>query len=69
MEIEKGSSIMKKLLPLALLGAAIGAAGYFVDKKNKEHVEETLDALDEISQSAEEAVEDLSKEVKEDMKA
>lgn len=60
---------MKKLLPLALIGAAIGAAGYFVDKKNKLHVEETLEALDDISKSAEEAVEELTEDIREEIEA
>ena len=60
---------MKKLLSLAVIGAAIGATGFFVDKKNKKHVEETLDALDVISKSAEDAVVDLTKEIQEEDEA
>lgn len=60
---------MKKLLSLAVIGAAIGATGFFVDKKNKKHVEETLDALDLISKSAENAVVDLTKEIQEEDEA
>ena len=60
---------MKKLLSLAVIGAAIGATGFFVDKKNKKHVEETLDALDLISKSAENAVVDLTKEIQDEDEA
>lgn len=54
---------MKRLFPLAVIGAAIGATGYLVNKKNKDHVEKTLDALDDISKSAEEAVAELAEEI------
>lgn len=54
---------MKKLFPLAVIGAAIGAAGYLVNKKNKDHVEQTLEALDDISKSAEDAVAELAEEI------
>ena len=54
---------MKKFLPLAIIGAAVGATAYYVDRNNKKHVEKTLDALDEISKTAEETVAALSSEV------
>ena len=67
--VEKGRPVMKKLLSLAVIGAAIGATGFFVDKKNKKHVEETLDALDLISKSAENALVDLKKEIQDEDEA
>lgn len=54
---------MKKLLPLALLGTAIGAAAYYFNEKNKNEVARTIEALDEISASAQTAVEDLAHDV------
>ncbi len=54
---------MKKLLSIVAIGAAVGAAAYAVNRKNEKHVEETLEALDEISASAEEAVNKLAEEV------
>lgn len=60
---------MKKIFSLALIGAAIGATGYFVDQKNKKHVEETLEALDDISKSAERAVEELTDKITDDVEA
>lgn len=54
---------MKKLFPLAVLGAAVGAAAYFFNANNKKHVERTIDALDEISKSAEETVDELANRV------
>ncbi len=60
---------MKKLFPLALLGAAVGAAAYVIDRNNKQHVEKTIEALDEISKNAEETVAALSEEIIEDEEA
>ncbi len=57
---------MKKIFPLAILGAAVGAAGYFLNKNNKAHVEKTLEALDDLSLSAEATVQELAKEVAEE---
>lgn len=54
---------MKKLFPLAIIGAAVGAAGYFLNRNNKEHVEKTLNALDDLSKSAEETVSEFASEL------
>ncbi len=54
---------MKKLFPLAVIGAAVGAAGYFLNRKNKSHVEKTIDSLDDLSRSAEETVAELVEEL------
>lgn len=54
---------MKKLFPLAVIGAAVGAAGFLINKKNKDHVEKTIVALDELSQEAGDAVNELAKHV------
>lgn len=54
---------MKKLLPLALLGAAIGATAFILNKNNKQHIEATLEKLDEISRRATETVGELADEV------
>ena len=65
MLLMKEAMNMKKILPLALLGAAIGAAGYVFNRQNKSHVEKTITALDDIGESAEETVRDLAKEISE----
>ncbi|CAM4166590.1 hypothetical protein H9L01_06105 [Erysipelothrix inopinata] len=54
---------MKKLFPLAIIGAAVGAAAYYFDQNNKKHVEKTLNALDEISETAESTVKDLAQDL------
>ncbi|QIK69823.1 hypothetical protein G7062_05720 [Erysipelothrix sp. HDW6C] len=60
---------MKKIFPLAILGAAAGAAAYYLNQNNKKHVAKTINALDEISKSAEETVADLAQEVIEEKEA
>ncbi|NLL74517.1 MAG: hypothetical protein GX233_01950 [Erysipelothrix sp.] len=54
---------MKKLFPLAIIGAAVGAAGYFLNRNNKNHVEKTLSALDDLSASAENTVTEFADEL------
>lgn len=54
---------MKKFFPLAILGAAVGAAAYFFNRTNKQHVEKTIEALDDIGNTAEEAVAELASEI------
>lgn len=54
---------MKKIFPLAVIGAAIGAAGYFINKNNKDHVKKTIVALDDLGKEAEATVSELAKEV------
>lgn len=54
---------MKKLFPLAIIGAAVGAAGYFLNRNNKNHVEKTLSALDDLSASAENTVTEFAYEL------
>lgn len=54
---------MKKLFPIAVIGAAVGAAGYFMNKKNKDHVSKTIVALDELGKEAENTVSNLAKDV------
>lgn len=50
---------MKKFIPLAILASAVGAAAVYL-KNNKKAVDRTLDALDELSATAEETVDELS---------
>lgn len=57
---------MKKFLPLVIIGSAVGAAAYYLNANNKKHVERTIDALDAISQEAENTVLDLANEVVEE---
>lgn len=57
---------MKKIFSILAIGAAVGATAYAVNRKNQKHVEETLEALDEISASAEEAVQKLAEEVQDE---
>lgn len=54
---------MKKIFPLAIIGAAVGAAGYFLNRNNKNHVEKTISALDDLSTEAEEIVKDFATEL------
>lgn len=54
---------MKKIFPLAIIGAAVGAVGYFLNHNNKSHIEKTLTSLDEISESAEETVSQFAHEL------
>ncbi len=58
---------MKKLFPIAVIGAAVGAAGYFITKNNKDHVKKTLVALDELGQEAADSVTELARQVSEDL--
>ncbi len=57
---------MKKLIPVAIIGAAIGAASYYFNANNKKHIAKTIDALDEISRTAEDTVAEFASEVAED---
>lgn len=54
---------MKKIFPLAIIGAAVGAAGYFLNRNNKNHVEKTITALDDLSTEAEDTVRDFANEL------
>lgn len=54
---------MKKLFPIAVIGAAVGAVGYFVNKNNKDHVAKTVSALDELGHAAAASVNDLAKNI------
>lgn len=54
---------MKKLVPLALIGAAVGAAAFILNKNNKQHIQNTIDTLDEISKKATETVSNFANEV------
>ena len=47
----------------AILGTAIGAAAYYFNEKGKNDVARTIEALDEISASAQNTVDDLASEV------
>lgn len=60
---------MKKFFPLALIGAAIGAASYIFARNNKQHVEKTLSALDELEKEADASVEQLSQSIIDDSEA
>ncbi|CAM2883805.1 hypothetical protein [Erysipelothrix tonsillarum] len=60
---------MKKIFPLAIIGAAIGAAGYYMNQNNKKHVEKTIETLDDISRSAEDTVSELAQEIDESEEA
>ncbi len=53
---------MKKLVPLAILASAVGAAAVYL-RNNQKHVEKTLDALEELSESAEDTVASLSEDL------
>lgn len=57
---------MKKIVPLAIIGAAVGAAGYLFNRSNKEHVEKTIQTLDELSKTAEETVSEFANELSQD---
>lgn len=63
MRLETGGFHMKKLFPFAVIGAAIGTAGYFINKNNKDHVKKTLTALDDLSKDAADSVNELAKKV------
>lgn len=54
---------MKKIFPIAVIGAAVGAAGFFINRNNKNHVQKTIVALDELGKEAELTVSDLAKDV------
>lgn len=54
---------MKKLLPLALIGAAVGATAFIMNKNNKKHIDQTIETLDEISRKATETVSKFAEEV------
>lgn len=60
---------MKKLLPIAIIGAAVGAVSYYFLKNNQEHLEQTLDALEELEQNAQDTVKELSESIKKDKEA
>lgn len=60
---KRGVDTMKKLLPLALIGAAVGATALLMNKNNKKHLEKTIATLDEISQKATETVNKFAEEV------
>jgi uncharacterized protein YoxC len=53
---------MKKLVPLAILASAVGAAAVYL-RNNQKQVEKTLDALEELSESAEDTVASLSEDL------
>lgn len=64
MKLKKQEGVlMKKIFPLAILGAAVGAAGYFINKNNKAHVQKTIIALDELGKDAADSVSELAKHV------
>lgn len=46
---------MKKFIPLAVIASLAGGAAYYL-KRNQTHVEKTIKALDEISDTAETTV-------------
>ena len=54
---------MKKILPIALIGAAVGSAAWLLNRKNKKHIQDTLATLDEISMKASDTVQDLANQV------
>lgn len=56
---------MKKLVPLAILASAVGAAAVYL-RNNQKSVEKTLEALEELSESAEETVASLSEDLLEE---
>lgn len=60
---------MKKILPVAFLSAIAGAATYYYLKQNKDHVDKTIAALEELEHRATQTVEDLAKTVSENEKA
>lgn len=60
---------MKKIFPLAVIGAAVGAAAYFVNEHNRKHVERTIETLDEISAQAETTVQEFADELDHDKEA
>lgn len=51
---------MKKLISVAVLGLAVGAATYLYLRNNQGQLERTLDALDKLEREAEDAVDALS---------
>lgn len=53
---------MKKFIPLALVAGAVSAATIYL-KNNKKAIDRTLDALDELSETAEDTVVELSEEI------
>ncbi|NLC64382.1 MAG: hypothetical protein GX753_01775 [Erysipelothrix sp.] len=53
---------MKRIIPLAILASAVGAAAVYM-RNNKKAVDRTLEALDELSETAEETVEELSEAI------
>lgn len=55
---------MKKFIPLAIVAAAVGAAAAYL-KNNQKHIDRTLQALDELSESAEETVVNLADGIQE----
>lgn len=55
---------MKRVFPLAIVGAAVGALALVVKRrKQEEHIDETIQALDELSDAANDTVERLASEV------
>lgn len=56
---------MKKFIPLALVAGAVSAATIYL-RNNKKTIDRTLEALDELSETAEETVVELSEEIFED---
>lgn len=53
---------MKKFIPLALIASALGATAVYL-KRNQQHVDRTLKALDELSETAEDTIAELAQEV------
>ncbi|AMC93561.1 hypothetical protein AOC36_06055 [Erysipelothrix larvae] len=53
---------MKRILPLAVIAALAGGAAYYL-KRNQVKVEETLKALDDISDTAETTVNEFASEL------
>lgn len=56
---------MKKFFPLAILGSA-AAAAYVYLKNNQRIVDQTLDELDRLTESAEETIAELAEDLQGD---
>lgn len=61
--MKQRGDFMKKILPIALIGAAVGSAAWLLNRKNKKHIQETLTTLDEISMKASDTIQDLANQV------
>ena len=54
---------MRKLFPIAVIGATVGAVSYFINKNNKDHVAKTVSALDDLGHEAAASVNELAKNI------